>query len=175
MDASPSHATTAFASSLLVSPQRSRLPWRLAGPDGSTTGVPRSVLVSARGRSALSAGGHPRRPVTRAHRFLPPYLCGPSVTALSACRTSRRFSVLHGCGPSPALLAPDPLSAGSRHVGSRSRAHPPACGSMVPAASHPTVTSDAPAGRRLLADQLVMSRRWASQIPRRLRVAPSGC
>jgi hypothetical protein len=53
----PPHDKAAFASSILVYPQPYRLALRLTFPEGRTTGLPRSVSVSARGRSDLSAGG----------------------------------------------------------------------------------------------------------------------
>jgi hypothetical protein len=70
----PPQDKAAFACSILLYPQPYRLALRLTFPEGRTTGLPRSVSVSARGRSGLSAGGLPLRPVTLEHRFLTPYL-----------------------------------------------------------------------------------------------------
>ena len=70
----PPHDKAAFAYSILLYPQPYRLALRLTFPKGRTTGLPRSVSVPTWGRSGLSAGGLPLRPVTLAHRFLTPYL-----------------------------------------------------------------------------------------------------
>jgi hypothetical protein len=70
----PPHYKAAFACSILLYPQPYRLTLRLAFPSGRATGLPRSVSVPTWGRSSLSAGGLPLRPVTLEHRFLTPYL-----------------------------------------------------------------------------------------------------
>src|SRR5229473_6958088 len=54
---SPSDYRSAFASSVLLYPQRYRRPLRLAFPVGSTTGLPSSACVTEWGRLSLSTGG----------------------------------------------------------------------------------------------------------------------
>ena len=74
LNPSPPHDKAAFACSILLDPQPSRLALRRAFPGGRTTGLPRSVSGPTWGRSGLSAGDLPLRPVTLEHRFLTPYL-----------------------------------------------------------------------------------------------------
>src|SRR5712691_3556589 len=101
---SPPHDKAACACSLLLSPHPSRLALRLPFPAGSTTGVPRSVSVPTWGRSGLSAGGRPLRPVTLAHRFLTPDLL---------VQASQHFPLVSqhdGCRPCTCVDLPMPSS-----------------------------------------------------------------
>jgi hypothetical protein len=59
LNPSPPHDKAAFACSILLAPQPSRLTLRLAFPSGSATGFPRSASVPARVRSGFYAGGAP--------------------------------------------------------------------------------------------------------------------
>ena len=61
---------------------------------------------------ASTPGARPLRPVTREHRVLAPYLFGPSVTAPSACLTSRRLQPCTCVGLPMLSSLPTPLMLG---------------------------------------------------------------
>ena len=84
------------------------------------------------------------------------------------------FAAIHLGWPYHAPLVPDRRGAGSRDLGSRSGRYPEGYGYVVPRAPHPPVARDARLGRRLLAEQQVLSppSRRATQFPRHPRVAP---
>ena len=90
-DPSPPHAKAAFACSILLDPQPSRLTLRLAFPSGSATGFPRSAWVPPWVRSGLSAEGTSSATGAACAPVPAPVPCGASVSAPSACLTSRRF------------------------------------------------------------------------------------
>ena len=104
LNPSPPHDQAAFACAILLSPQPSRLALRRAFPGGRTTGLPRSVSGPTWGRSGLSAGGLPLRPVTLEHRFLTPSLL------VQASQHVPLVSHHDGCRPFTCVDLPMPSS-----------------------------------------------------------------
>ena len=97
LDPYPPHDKAAFACSILLYPPAHQLPFRCASPSGRTTGLPRFVCVPARGRAGFSAGDASSATGDACTPVPDPFPFGASVTASSACLTSRRVSALHVC------------------------------------------------------------------------------
>ena len=120
----PPRYRAACASSILLSPQPRRLPWRCACPCGEPTGLPRCACVPRWVRPRLSARGCPVcgraawEPLHQPRTFWvkPGSIFG--LSSVTACSSGARPLVI------PSALAPAPPEAGSRAPSSQSAHHP---------------------------------------------------